>query len=114
VHVLVQDLHEKYGPVVRTGPHSLSFSTPEAIEAIYGFNHGFEKGDFYAFAGDPATGASNILSARTYAEHGDRRRKVVGAGLTTSHIRSHVIRAAYNLADLLCRWSVRHTNKLRL
>jgi len=76
LHAAEQNLHQQYGPVVRTGPGSLSFSTPEAFESIYGFNHSFEKGDFYTFARDPATGASNIFSARTYAEHRDRRRKV--------------------------------------
>jgi benzoate 4-monooxygenase len=32
------NLHEKYGPVVRLGPHRLSFGDPVAIEAIYGFH----------------------------------------------------------------------------
>jgi benzoate 4-monooxygenase len=89
LHVIEQSLHQRYGPIVRTGPKSLSCSTLEAFESIYGFNHGFEKGDFYAFARDPATGASNIFSARTHTEHRDRRRKVMGAALTTSHIRSY-------------------------
>jgi benzoate 4-monooxygenase len=89
LHVVEQNLHQQYGPIVRTGPETLSFSTPEAFESIYGFNHAFEKGDFYSFARDKATGASNIFSARTHAEHRDRRRKVVGAALTTSHIRSY-------------------------
>jgi benzoate 4-monooxygenase len=89
LNVVEQQLHQRYGPVVRTGPESLSFSHPEAFESIYGFNHGFEKGDFYAFARDPNTGASNIFSARTHAEHRNCRRKVAGAALTTSHIRSY-------------------------
>jgi benzoate 4-monooxygenase len=87
--VVEQNLHEQYGPIVRTGPNSLSFSTIEAFESIYGFNHGFEKGNFYSFARDPATGTSNIFSSRTHAEHRERRRRVVGAALTTPHIRSY-------------------------
>ncbi|TVY56308.1 Cytochrome P450 monooxygenase mpaDE [Lachnellula cervina] len=89
LHVVEQELHQQHGPIVRTGPNSLSFSSPEAFESIYGFNHGIEKGDFYAFARDKGTGASNIFSARTHAEHRDRRRKVVGAALTASHVRSY-------------------------
>lgn len=81
-------MHHRYGPIVRTGPESLSFSTPEAFESIYGFNHGLEKGDFYAFGRDPATGVSNIFATRTHAEHRDLRRRVVGA-LNTSHTRSY-------------------------
>lgn len=30
------DVHEKYGDVVRIGPNSLSFASPQAIQEIYG------------------------------------------------------------------------------
>ncbi|KAL2264619.1 hypothetical protein VTJ83DRAFT_7129 [Remersonia thermophila] len=40
-------LHKKYGPVVRLGPNTLSFSNPEALKTIYGLNKGFIKSDFY-------------------------------------------------------------------
>ncbi|GAB1315668.1 Cytochrome P450 monooxygenase andK [Madurella fahalii] len=40
-------LHRKYGPVVRLGPNTLSFSDPEALKTIYGLNKGFIKSDFY-------------------------------------------------------------------
>ncbi|KAL2150645.1 hypothetical protein VTH82DRAFT_7208 [Thermothelomyces myriococcoides] len=40
-------LHKKYGPVVRLGPNTLSFSDPEALKTIYGLNKGFIKSDFY-------------------------------------------------------------------
>lgn len=36
-------LHKKYGPVVRLGPNTLSFSDPEALKTIYGLNKGFIK-----------------------------------------------------------------------
>lgn len=74
---------------MRLGPDFLSFSSQEAFDAIYGFNHGFEKGDFYAFARDSATGASNVFSARTHAEHRDRRKKVVGTALNSAHFRAY-------------------------
>jgi cytochrome P450 len=35
----VREMHEKYGPVVRLGPNSLSFITPEAWRDIYGHGH---------------------------------------------------------------------------
>ncbi|CAG8976834.1 hypothetical protein HYALB_00009099 [Hymenoscyphus albidus] len=56
LHVVEQHLHHQYGPILRTGPNTLSFSDPAAFESIYGFNHGFEKGEFYAFARDATTG----------------------------------------------------------
>lgn len=43
-------LHEKYGPVVRTAPNELSFSSPGSWRDIYGSRPGhrtFVKGDFY-------------------------------------------------------------------
>lgn len=40
-------LHNKYGPVVRLGPNTLSFADPDALKAIYGLNKGFIKSDFY-------------------------------------------------------------------
>ncbi|KAK4038216.1 hypothetical protein C8A01DRAFT_17663 [Parachaetomium inaequale] len=40
-------LHRKYGPVVRLGPNTLSFSDPDSLKTIYGLNKGFVKSDFY-------------------------------------------------------------------
>ncbi|KAH6640410.1 cytochrome P450-like protein [Chaetomium tenue] len=40
-------LHRKYGPVVRLGPNTLSFSDPDSLKTIYGLNKGFIKSDFY-------------------------------------------------------------------
>ncbi|KAI8258187.1 Trichothecene C-15 hydroxylase [Colletotrichum sp. SAR11_239] len=35
-HVKLRDMHEKYGPVVRVGPNELSFTSPEAWQAVMG------------------------------------------------------------------------------
>ncbi|KAK2771085.1 trichothecene c-15 hydroxylase [Colletotrichum kahawae] len=35
-HVKLRDMHEKYGPVIRVGPNELSFTSPEAWQAIMG------------------------------------------------------------------------------
>lgn len=37
------ELHETYGPVVRTGPNTVSISDPEAIPSIYGISSNFLK-----------------------------------------------------------------------
>ncbi|KAH7306079.1 putative cytochrome P450 pisatin demethylase [Rhexocercosporidium sp. MPI-PUGE-AT-0058] len=105
LHIIEQNLHLQYGPIVRTGPNTLSFSTPEAFEAIYGFNHGFEKGDFYVSARDPATGTSNIFSARTHTEHRDRRRRIVGAAFSPSNIRSLSLIVAKHVQSLISQLS---------
>lgn len=38
-----QELHKKYGDVVRLGPNTLSFADPKALKSIYGLNKGFVK-----------------------------------------------------------------------
>ena len=43
----LHEIHQRY-PVVRVGPDSLSFSTPEAIRAIYGHSSQCIKGDMYS------------------------------------------------------------------
>lgn len=42
-HTLFNDLHAKYGPIVRTGPNKLSIGDPEAVPIIYGANNRFLK-----------------------------------------------------------------------
>lgn len=98
-----QDLHAKYGPVVRIGPTSLIFSHPTAFEAIYGFNKYFEKGDFYAFARDAHAQADNVFSARTDAAHREHRRKVVGPAFQTSKIAAYEPTVAKNVSILISR-----------
>ena len=41
------ELHEKYGPVIRVGPNSLSFSDPNAIAPIYQAGRRMKKSKFY-------------------------------------------------------------------
>lgn len=36
-------LHEKYGPLVRLGPNSVSISDPGAVKVIYGLTSGYVK-----------------------------------------------------------------------
>ena len=37
------ELHRKYGSVVRTGPHHVSFSDPAMISVVYDLKHRFHK-----------------------------------------------------------------------
>ncbi|ROV91593.1 hypothetical protein VSDG_07935 [Cytospora chrysosperma] len=47
-HLIHQQLHEKYGEVVRIGPNTVIFRDPAAISTVYPMRAGFPKGDFYA------------------------------------------------------------------
>lgn len=41
--VFYRRLHEKYGPIVRTGPRTVDISDPNAVQVIYGINSKFVK-----------------------------------------------------------------------
>lgn len=65
-------LHDKYGPVVRTGPNQLSYSTATSWKDIYGHVGGrkqFPKSGFYS-----DERAANIVSERDPHKHGIMRR----------------------------------------
>lgn len=42
-HLIHQEMHEKYGEVVRIGPNTVIFSNPEAIPTVYIARTGFPK-----------------------------------------------------------------------
>ncbi|KAL8838459.1 MAG: hypothetical protein Q9170_002134 [Blastenia crenularia] len=46
-HLILQQMHEKHGEVVRIGPNMVSFSNPKAIPVVYPMRPGFPKSDFY-------------------------------------------------------------------
>ena len=82
-------MHKKYGAVVRTGPSSLSFSEFEAYEAIYGFHHEFEKGDWYDFVRDPWTGEGPVFGLRSYTAHRERRKQILGPALSSAKVATY-------------------------
>lgn len=70
------ELHNKYGPVVRTAPNDLSFNTAASWRDIYGFRQGhstFVKSDFYD-GGVFADQAHSIISERDPGVHGEMRK----------------------------------------
>ena len=40
------ELHQKYGPIVRTGPNTVSIADPSTIPTIYGIGSNFLKVEF--------------------------------------------------------------------
>lgn len=67
-------------------PNWLSFSDLADFEAIYGFNKSVEKGTFYDFGRNRAKGSESIFSAKTDADHREKRRKVFGPALSNAKI----------------------------
>ncbi|KAF2185565.1 isotrichodermin C-15 hydroxylase [Zopfia rhizophila CBS 207.26] len=67
--------HEKYGPVVRDGPNSISFRSPSALKAIYGNNAHVKKGDWYLTL-DISAGAPSVQMVIDQHQHALRRRVI--------------------------------------
>jgi benzoate 4-monooxygenase len=83
------ELHYRYGRIVRVGPNWLSFSNLSDFEAIYGFNHHIEKGEFYDFGRDRARGIYNIFTAHTENQHREKRKKVFSPALTVAKVATY-------------------------
>ncbi|KAH9205669.1 putative P450 monooxygenase [Leptodontidium sp. 2 PMI_412] len=80
------DLHEKYGPIVRTGPNTVSLSDPLVIPTIYGISSSFLKSDFYNTMTPYYENKlmPSMFTARDPAEHRALKRPVAGKFSMTS------------------------------
>lgn len=75
-HLLLYHLHQKYGPVVRFTPNTISINDPTAIKAIYGHNANAQKSEFYKCFRAAPTAISTLLA--TEKAHHARKRRVMG------------------------------------
>ncbi|KAK4555552.1 hypothetical protein LTR86_007305 [Recurvomyces mirabilis] len=74
-------LHQQYGPLVRIGPHHISFSDASLIPLIYGISTKFWKSDWYRLFDikTPGGPASTIFSERSEDVHRVSKRPIAGA-----------------------------------
>lgn len=75
----MQDLHSKYGPVVRISPNQIDISSPSAHQTIYSYSSSYLKprhfyDGFVVFKGNPS-----IFSDCDPHSHIARRRGLAGA-----------------------------------
>lgn len=84
----MQDLHQRYGEVVRVGPNELVFTHPEAIQDIYGLHP--QASHFHK---DPARIVLPVNSVYTVqasdgkSETHSRQRRLLDVGFTASAVR---------------------------
>lgn len=71
-HLLFKQMHDKYGPYVRTGPNELSILDVEVIPEILGVN-GMPRGPQWDGRRKPGTTPS-LISTRSTREHAMRRK----------------------------------------
>ncbi|CAN6657136.1 hypothetical protein TRVA0_029S01376 [Trichomonascus vanleenenianus] len=85
---LVDDLHRKYGPVVRLSPNEISVSDPTFVRTIYVGN--YDKSTFYAQFG--AYGSINMFATLVKDRH-IKRRKVMTQAYSKSTVCSSTVEA---------------------
>jgi hypothetical protein len=85
-HIHFFHLHNKYGPVVRFAPNSLSINDPAALRAIYGHGANVQKSEtfYHAFRAHPA--AISTLLATERAHHA-RKRRIMGQAFSDGAMR---------------------------
>ncbi|KAH6620203.1 cytochrome P450 [Boeremia exigua] len=93
-----QELHEKYGDVVRVNPRAVDFCSVAAAKKIHSFNRPFLKSTMYKSFGS-VKGIPDVFSVRDPIIHA-RHRKLLSAPISDSGLKSfeHVVHARANLA----------------
>ncbi|KAK8096268.1 hypothetical protein PG999_014290 [Apiospora kogelbergensis] len=103
MHLVNLRAHQRYGPVVRTGPNNLDLDLPALIKTVYSSDGRWRKTDFYAPASNVMDGrvVYNLFSLQDPVEHARQKRPVARhyslAGVLT--LESHVDETI----RLLCR-----------
>ncbi|KAK0617473.1 cytochrome P450 monooxygenase [Immersiella caudata] len=100
-HLRVQEMHKKYGDVVRLEPAFLSLITPNAVQEIYGAGSKFRKGLWYARAPMEKQALVNIASATDLTVH-SRKKRLMSHAFSDAALRSYENTVLAKI-QLLCR-----------
>ncbi|QDS74667.1 hypothetical protein FKW77_009433 [Venturia effusa] len=73
----IHKLHQRYGPVVRIGPHEVAFNSLPALKTIYGAGSGSERTPFYDMF--DVYGKKNLFTLYSPRDHGDRKKLLAHA-----------------------------------
>ncbi|KAK8087524.1 hypothetical protein PG997_002485, partial [Apiospora hydei] len=78
MHLVNLRAHQKYGPVVRTGPNNLDLDLPGLIKTVYSSDGRWRKTEFYPPASNVMDGrvVFNLFSLQDPAEHARQKRPV--------------------------------------
>ncbi|KAF8526942.1 cytochrome P450 [Hysterangium stoloniferum] len=84
-HLLLDDLHQRYGPFLRIGPNTLSVNLPSA-NIFYSGTHGMEKSDSYILPGHTQA-VGLFFKQKTKDMHANRKKIWANAftGASVSH-----------------------------
>lgn len=81
----IDQLHQRYGPVVRIGPNEVHFNSLSALRTIYGAGSGFERTEFYRMF--DVYGKQNVFTFGPSYQHAERKKL-----LAHSYAKSNTIR----------------------
>lgn len=96
------DLHQRYGPFVRTAPNEVLISDPVAFKEIHRIGGRFYKTKFYRFLnpnkpGEPPYGLFQMTDPVKHAAH----RKLLARGFTQAYLRSNWEGTVHKKVELL-------------
>ncbi|KAM0812265.1 putative Cytochrome P450 [Seiridium cardinale] len=83
-HLFLEDLHQKYGDFVRTGPNEITIFTPDAIPSIHGPESACSKAAWY----DNILPVYSIVTLRSKPAH-DARRRAWDQGYSIKALQKH-------------------------
>ncbi|KAK4182315.1 cytochrome P450 [Podospora australis] len=87
-HLKADELHRKYGQIVRMEPGFLSIISPNSVQALYGSGSQFEKGTFYARGPKETQVLTNVATAIDKKVHG-RKRRIMSHAFSEAALRSY-------------------------
>ncbi|PSK42020.1 Isotrichodermin C-15 hydroxylase [Elsinoe australis] len=87
-HLKVEEVHKRYGDVVRIEPNFISIMSPNSVQAIHGTGSPWVKGYYYTRGSTKTQALVNLASAvdkRVYA----RKRRIISHAFSEAAIRSY-------------------------
>ncbi|KAL7928364.1 cytochrome P450 [Trichoderma chlorosporum] len=105
-----KEIHEAHlqHPVVRVGPNSLSFSTPDAIRAIYGHNTQCIKGGTYITAAGLHPSLLDVVDKEEHA----RKRRILSHAFATRNLEQWEFKVTDKVQKIVAQFDLMcHKNK---
>ncbi|KAK4554120.1 hypothetical protein LTR86_008961 [Recurvomyces mirabilis] len=103
-HVLLYQLHKKYGPVVRFSPNTISINDPVALRSIYAHGANVKKSIFYeCFRAAPQAISTLLATDKT---HHARKRRVMAQAFSAEALRGLEQYVMGRIEDLIERMNI--------
>ncbi|KAJ7816265.1 cytochrome P450 [Mycena leptocephala] len=99
-HLYFKRAHDKYGPVIRTGPNEVSIADVDAVVSVLG-SAGLPKGEYYQARQDPSAPLNLVvLQGEAHAN----RRRLWNRGMSTESLKEYeaiIAKRAFQLFDFM-------------